>query len=62
MKENYSQEIEAFKLKAKKITPAPPKWLKLREACLAKFGEEEGLNRFKAWQKGKWIQFQEYGS
>ena len=57
MKENYSQEIEAFKLNAKKITPTPSKWMKLREACLSKFGEEEGLERFKEWQRGKLIQF-----
>lgn len=60
MKKDYTQEIKAFKSSAEKITPTPPEWLKLRAACLDKFGEEEGHKKFKTWQRGKLIQFRPY--
>ena len=53
----YAREIETFKASAGKSTPTPSEWMKLREACLDKFGEEEGPKKFKAWQKGKLISF-----
>ena len=58
----YAREIETFKASTKKITPTPAEWLKLRGACLAKFGEEDGPKKFKEWQKGKWIQFRPCGT
>jgi len=57
---DYSKEIAAFRASAKVITPTPAEWMKIRAACLDKFGDEEGPRRFKAWQRGKLIQFRPY--
>ena len=56
--ENYTKEITKFKHGAVGTDISPAKWMKLREACLEKFGEEDGPKKFKAWQKGKFIRIQ----
>lgn len=57
MKRDYSVEIAKFKSSAKRASYTPAQWMKLREACEEKFGEDEGKEKFKAWQRGKVISY-----
>lgn len=49
------EALQAWRRLAPREVIEPGEFARLREACLDKFGEEEGLEKFKKWMHGKWI-------